>query len=288
MSSLATTYRDWLACISQGRWEELPKSMHSTYSYNGKVFTPEGFAGFVQREAGRFAAYTIIVDTILVDEEAQCLACRLYSRGQPTVAMFGCDPTGQPVTFVEHHLVWFTEGKISKTVYTLDIRSVRQQLQNPGQFYHLALISNSPVPSSPGLKRLSKGDLEAAVTAFFDSINARTMASELPGICHDNLTHNGRGLTLDIYLGLVSKGFQCMPDAQFKIQDIVADEGAQLVFVRLLQNCTPVEEIAGLVPNGRTVDMAEHSFYQFDDGKISKMWPLVDWEGARRQMAAAE
>lgn len=288
MADLATTYRDWLSCINAGRWEELPKFMHSTYSYNGKVFTPEGFAGFVEREAGRFAGYAIIVDTILADEEAQCLACRLYSRGQPTVAMFGCDPTGQPITFVEHHLVWFAEGRIAKTLYTLDIRSVRQQLQSPGQSYDLALITDRPAPSSHGPKRLTRGGLKAAVTAFFDCINTRTMASELPGICHDRLTHNGKALPLETYSGLVSKGFRSVPDAQFQIQEIVADEDAQLVFVQLLQHCTPVEEIAGLVPNGRAVDIAERSFYQFDDGKISSMWPLVDWEGARRQMSAAE
>ncbi|TRX88338.1 hypothetical protein FHL15_010776 [Xylaria flabelliformis] len=283
MSDIASTYRSWLDCINQRDWNGLVKYMHSTYMYNGKEFTPNGFAEFVQWESKRFAGYTITVDTIIVDDEAQCLACRLYSKGAPTEKMFDCEPTGQGIYFVEHHLVWFRGGKISQTLYTLDIRSVRRQLQNPKEEYRLELVNQTPIPAN---KELSKSGLEDAVKAFFNSINDRTMASELPKICHSELTHSGNKLTLDVYLQLAEKGMMAVPDVQLTIQNIVADSDAQRVFVRLEHQCTPVKEVEGLVPDGQSVKFAETSIYQFDDGKISRMWPIVDWEGAKRQMAA--
>ncbi|KAI3320948.1 hypothetical protein HD806DRAFT_546767 [Xylariaceae sp. AK1471] len=285
MSDLASTYRAWLDCISQGDWDGLLKYMQSTYSYNGKEFTPNEFSKFVQSEASRFAGYTIAVDTILVDDDAQCLACRIYSKGKPTEKMFDCDPTGQDIYFVEHHLVWFTDGKISKTIFTLDILSARRQLQNPKEDYELELVNKAPIPKS---KVLSKQGLEDAAKLFFNCINARTMASELPKICHPELMHSGKKLTLDAYLGLVEKGISAIPDVQFTVQDVVADQDTQRVFVRLEHHCTPTKEVGGLVPNGQSVKFAEIAIHQFDDGKISRMWAIVDWEGAKRQMAMSQ
>ena len=259
--------------------------MHPTYNYNGKDFAAEDFAEFVKKEGSRFSSYTITLDTILVNDDAQCIACRLYGKSKPADKMFGCDPTGQDVYFVEHHLVWFTGGKISKTLYVLDILSVRHQLKNPGEAYVLELVNKAPVPAS---KTLSNQGLEDAARTFFSSINARTMASELPKIVHSDLWHNGKKLTLDVYLGVIDKGISAIPDVQFHIHNVVADQDTQRIFVRLENHCTPTKEVAGLVPNGQAVRFAEHSIYQFEDGKISRMWAIVDWEGARRQMAAKQ
>jgi predicted ester cyclase len=285
MYDLASTYRAWLDCTSQGKWDELLTYMHSIYNYNGKNFTAEDFAEFVKKEANRFSSYTITMDTILVNDDAQCIACRLYGKGKPADKMFGYDPTGQDVYFMEHHLVWFTGGKISKTLYVLDILSIRHQFKNPGETYVLELVNRAPVSAS---KTLSKQGLEDASRTFFNSINTRTMASELPKIIHSDLWHNGKKLTLDVYLGLIDKGISAIPDVQFDIQNVVADHDTQRVFVRLEHHCTPTKEIAGLVPNGQAVRFAEHSIYQFEDGKISRMWAIVDWEGPRRQMAAKQ
>lgn len=84
-------------CTSQGRWNDLPKYMHSTYTYNGQEFDPQTFVTLVQREVNRLAGFPINVDVIL------CLTCRLCSRGRPTETMFGHKPPGQDVYSVEHH-----------------------------------------------------------------------------------------------------------------------------------------------------------------------------------------
>lgn len=282
MAGLASVYQAWLDCISKGKWNELLTYMHSKYNYNGKEFAAEDFVQFVKKEGSNFTNYTVNLDVIFIDDNAQRIACRLYGKGKPAVKMFGYDPTGVDVVFVEQHIVWFTSGKISRTLYVLDIPSVRYQLMNPTAPYVLDLVDKTPVPK---LKTLSHGGLEDRARAFFDSINARTMASELPKIMHSELWRDGRQFKLNAYLALIDKGISALPDLQFDILESVADQDTQRIFVRLEHHCTPVKEFAGLVPNGKATKFVEHTIFQFEDGKISRMWSIVDWEAARRRLA---
>ncbi|KAF2271297.1 uncharacterized protein EI97DRAFT_446736 [Westerdykella ornata] len=208
MSYLASTYRAWLDCISQREWNKLTSYMHSSYDYNGKQFTPTEFAGWVEKEGCRFSDYRITVDTILVDDVAQCIGCRIFGKGRPADSMFGCSPTEKDIYFVEHHLVWFTQSKIAKTLYILDIGSIHQQFQSTER-YMPDLISEFLAPSA---KVLSTCELEKAIRRFFSSISTRTMASELPEIVQSELWRDGVKMPLDVYLGLIEKSIAVMPD----------------------------------------------------------------------------
>ncbi|KAK3176897.1 hypothetical protein OEA41_008223 [Lepraria neglecta] len=194
VSDLASIYRAWLDCTSQGRWNDLPKYMHSTYTYNGQEFDPQTFVTLVQREANRFAGFTINVDAILIDDGAQCLSCRLYSKGRPTETIFGYEPPGQDVYFVEHHFAWFTAGKLSKTLFTLDFKSVSYQFRHPDAEYALDLLGQSPTLAT---KTLSRQSLEDAFGAYLGCVNDWKMKSDLARFCHSEMTHNGEKLTVD-------------------------------------------------------------------------------------------
>lgn len=74
VSNLASIYRAWLDCASQGRRNDLSKYIRSTYTYNGQEFETQTFLTLVYREANRFAGFTINVDAVLIDDSAQCLA----------------------------------------------------------------------------------------------------------------------------------------------------------------------------------------------------------------------
>lgn len=285
MSDLASIYRAWLDCTSQGRWNDLLKYTHSTYTYNSQEFDPQAFLTLVQKEANRFAGFTINVDAILTDDGAQCIACRLYSKGRPTDTMFGHEPPGQDVYFVEHHFAWFTAGKLSKTLFTLDIDSVRYQFHHPEAEFALDLLSQSPTPAT---KTLSGQSLEDAFRSYLDCVNARKMKSDLARFCHSEMTHNGEKLTVDEHRLLMEERISAISDLDFHIHTLIADPESQRVAVRIEYNdCTILKEIAGLVPNGRRVNFAEHAIYLFDDARIRRIWSIVDWEAARRQMAVA-
>ena len=81
---------------------------------------------------------------------------------------------------------------------------------------------------------------------------------------------------LDVDLGLIDKGISAIPDVQFSIHNVVANQDTRRVFIRLEYHCTLTKEIAELVPNCQAVRFAEHSIYQFEGGKISRMWAIVD------------
>ncbi|KAL8705618.1 MAG: hypothetical protein Q9201_001255 [Fulgogasparrea decipioides] len=285
VSDLASIYRAWLDCTSQGRWSDLPQYMHWTYTYNDKEFDPQTFVSLVQREASRFAGFTINVDTILIDGGAQCLACRLFSKGRPTETMFGHEPSGQHVYFVEHHFAWFTAGKLSRTLFTLDIDSVRHQFRHPDAEYVCDLVGHSPTLAT---KTLSRQGLEDAFRAYLGCINDRKMNSDLVRFCHSEMRYNGQELTVDEHRLLIEERISAIPDLDFHIHTLIADPESQRVAVRIEYNdCTILKEIAGLVPNGQSVNFAEHAIYLFENARINRIWSIIDWEAARRQMTAA-
>ena len=285
ISDLASIYRAWLDCTSQERWNDLPKYMHSTYTYNDREFDPQTFVTLVQREANRFAGFTINVDAVLIDDDAQCIACRLYSKGRPTETMFGHEPPGQDVYFVEHHFAWFTAGKLSKTLFTLDIDSVSYQFRHPDAEYALDLLGQIPTPTT---KTLSRQNLEDAFRAYLSCVNDRKMKSDLARFCHSEITHNGEQMTVDEHRLFIEERISAIPDLDYHIHTLIADPESQRVAVRIEYNdCTVLKEIAGLVPNVRRVNFAEHTIFLYDDARIKRIWSIVDWEAARRQIAAA-
>ncbi|KAF2271296.1 uncharacterized protein EI97DRAFT_388220, partial [Westerdykella ornata] len=71
-----------------------------------------------------------------------------------------------------------------------------------------------------------------------------------------------------------------------QVCNIVCDQSTQRVFVRLELHFTPTKELLGQDPSSQAVRLAEHSIYQFEGGKLIRMWTIVDWEGLRRHMVA--
>jgi predicted ester cyclase len=50
--------------------------------------------------------------------------------------------------------------------------------------------------------------------------------------------------------------------------------------------CTPEREFAGIPPTGRRVEFAEHVSYRFRDGRIERVWSLIDTDAVRDQMGS--
>ena len=225
------------------------------------------------------------MDAIIIDDSAQYLAYRLYSKGRPIETMFGHEPPGQDVCFVEHHFAWFTAGKLSKTLFTLDVDSVSYQFRHPDAEYALDLLGQSPTPAT---KTLSRQSLEDTFRTYLGYVKDRKMKSDLARFCYSEMTHNGEKLTVDEHRLLIEERISAILDLDLHIHTLIADPESQRVAIRIEYNdCTILKEIAGLVPNSRRVNFAEHAIYLFDDARIRRIWSIVDWETARRQMAAA-
>ncbi|KAI2613326.1 polyketide cyclase SnoaL-like domain-containing protein [Hypoxylon sp. NC1633] len=109
------------------------------------------------------------------------------------------------------------------------------------------------------------------------------MAAELPRFCHPLVIHNTKALSTERYRLLIQEALRANPDISIGIHTVVADERAQRVAARLQFAGTPVGELAGAKPNGRGVAFCEHVTYLFQDGKIARVWSIIDWASYRAQ-----
>ncbi|RYP68247.1 hypothetical protein DL770_008483 [Monosporascus sp. CRB-9-2] len=104
----------------------------------------------------------IHVDGMFIDEENQCIADTLYAKFKPTESFLGFEPTGRDLILREHKFAWFTDGKLSRAVLTINSDDLRKQMATPGGNLELDLASECLVPMT---SKLSAKELEASYRA---------------------------------------------------------------------------------------------------------------------------
>ena len=99
---------------------------------------------------------------------------------------------------------------------------------------------------------------------------------------HEDAYHNDRPFGLAGYREMLENDFRQIPDLQFNILSLVAD--ASHIAARLGFDCSPQGEFLGLAVNGKRVSFTENVFYQFRDGKIARVWSIVDKAAIEAQL----
>ncbi|XXG96777.1 hypothetical protein Hte_003068 [Hypoxylon texense] len=319
MADIETVYRSLILCINERRWDDLPSYMHYNFIKNGQDYSPESYAAEM-RSAGRVE---LTIDALTVDRESQrYLAATVLARAKSATNAEendeGAELPGRPVSFMEQHINWFTEGKLSKTWVLSDRDEVRRQfsvdpeagtgtytpdligedLQQkqppaPGASSSSSSSSSSASASSEAkvLRRLlSSRELEDTYRAYIGCINAQSMETELHRFCHAQVVHNAQALTADGYRLLIREAFAAIPDIVFALHTVVADGEAQRVAARIEFAGTPrgPSTLAGVRPprdgSRVVVHFAEHVTYSFVDGRIARVWSIVDWPSYRAQL----
>lgn len=95
--------------------------------------------------------------------------------------------------------------------------------------------------------------------------------------------HNNRPLGLSGYRAMLENDFATIPDLRYAVELLVAD--ADCVGSRLGFNCSPRGEFLGLPVNGRRVVFSENVFYELRDGKIARVWSVIDKLAIEAQLA---
>jgi len=125
-------------------------------------------------------------------------------------------------------------------------------------------------------------ELEAHYRRYLDCLNERRL-DDLGEFTHDNLVYNDEAITVRQYRDLIAAGIEAIPDLFFQV-DLLVVRGEQ-VACRLTFDCTPQREFLGLQPTGASVSFSEHVFYRFTDGRIARVWSLIDRAGLAAQLA---
>lgn len=247
MATLEPTFRSYIECINEERWQDLPNFASFPLDFNGEVIcAPEAFADKV-KAAGHLQ---LDIDAITVDEQTQRLGATLVARLR--VASAATTNTANP-TGREQSMIWAENGKISKVATMVDDDDddvLQRQLSEPGSVSAPDLIATYN-PEATGKRLLSGRELEDVYRAYISCINAQTMAADLPRFCHPHVVHNARRLSLEEYRLLIQEAFTAVPDIVFGIDAVVADETAQRVAARLRFTGTPTGKLSGAEPTGR-------------------------------------
>jgi steroid delta-isomerase-like uncharacterized protein len=124
-------------------------------------------------------------------------------------------------------------------------------------------------------------DLSKVYAGYIECLNAQNW-SALGNFVHEDVYHNDRPFGVSGYREMLENDFRQIPDLQFNVLLLVAD--STTVACRLGFDCSPKGTFLGLPVNGKTVRFTENVFYQFREGKIVRVWSIVDKAAIEAQL----
>lgn len=128
---------------------------------------------------------------------------------------------------------------------------------------------------------MNRLDLSNLYRAYVACLNAQDWPN-LGKFVHEQVQHNGRPLGISGYRDMLENDFREIPDLRFNIHLLVADPPR--VASRLQFECSPAQTFLGLNVNGKTISFTENVFYEYQDGKIAKVWSVLDKAAIEAQL----
>lgn len=126
-------------------------------------------------------------------------------------------------------------------------------------------------------------DLPDAYRRYIACLNDRAL-DRLDEFVHGQVEYNGSSIGLAGYRRARERDFLEIPDLRFNIRMLVAE--GPVIAVRLIFDCTPAGRFLDLDVNGRRVTFSENVFYEYEAGKIRRVWSVVDKAAIEAQLAA--
>jgi predicted ester cyclase len=120
---------------------------------------------------------------------------------------------------------------------------------------------------------MSNAELARVYRQYIACLNRRDW-QELHRFIDDGVSHNGRQIGLSGYREMLQRDVDQIPDLRFNIEILVSD--APYVASRLSFDCSPKGKFIGLDVNGRRVSFSENVFYEFREGRIVRVWSVID------------
>jgi predicted ester cyclase len=129
---------------------------------------------------------------------------------------------------------------------------------------------------------MSKTDLSGIYRDYIACLNEQDWP-KLAQFVDQQVQHNGRPIGLSGYREMLERDFDQIPDLRFEIRLLVSD--ANYIASRLAFDCTPKATFLGLDVNGRRVSFTENVFYEVRQGKITRVWSIIDKAAIEAQLS---
>jgi predicted ester cyclase len=98
--------------------------------------------------------------------------------------------------------------------------------------------------------------------------------SRLEQYVDNNVYYNDKQIGLSGYRKMLERDFYNIPDLHFNIQLLVSD--GHYIASRVLLDCSPKGKFLVHDINGKRISFSENVFYEFHEGKIVKVWSIID------------
>jgi predicted ester cyclase len=128
---------------------------------------------------------------------------------------------------------------------------------------------------------MTKDDLSQIYRDYIACLNKQDWPN-LGRFVHEDVSRNGQRIELSGYREMLEKDFRAIPDLYFNIDLLVCDPPR--VASRLKFDCRPKGILFGLPVNGKKVSFTENVFYEFQDGRIEKVWSVIDKAAIESQL----
>ncbi|AQT78989.1 ester cyclase [Mycolicibacterium litorale] len=125
-ADVLTIYRDYLRCLNARRWDELSRFVSDEVVYNGVRVGLSGYRAMLESDTGATQDLQFVPEILIAD--GQMVSCRLFFQCTPQRTFLGFEPTGGQVSFAEHALYRFENGRIAEVWSVIDKEAVREQI----------------------------------------------------------------------------------------------------------------------------------------------------------------
>lgn len=268
-------FRSLIDRINRHQWSFLSDEVHSTITYNKEDISLYHIVESFKEEFSRRSNTQMEIVTLVAGtpEEGEAVAARLKVKDIVVQRPYTASSQRRQTEYTRHMFVYFSDGKISEIQDIVDGDEKRRQSAN------IVPVPNFRPPPPP-----SSIDLRQFYEDYIACINEKRIQQDLHQFCKGTVVWNGAEMALKNYGQLMENAFDAIDGLQFVPRTVLIDEAKQQIAVRIEFAGLPVKPFGGAMPNGRRVHFAEHAIYWLEQGKISHVLTIVDWEDFKSQL----
>ncbi|MGV9800110.1 ester cyclase [Mycobacterium sp. NPDC003449] len=126
MQDLKKNYLGYIQMINERRFEMSHRFASAEITFSGRTMSRDDYFGGIERGLEVVPDFQWEIDNVVV--EGEWLASRVIGTGTPISEWMGCQPTGRPVSFIEHAFYHCPGGRITKVDFVRDVDAIRAQL----------------------------------------------------------------------------------------------------------------------------------------------------------------
>ena len=129
---------------------------------------------------------------------------------------------------------------------------------------------------------MSASEIACLYHDYLSCLNDRDL-DRLRDFVDEDVDYNGQRIGVEGYRKMLEANYRDIPDLHFNIQILVAGESS--IATRLKFDCRPTRRFLDLDIDGRRISFCENVIYEYESGKIRRVWSVIDKAAIEAQLS---